>query len=437
MPRIQRPLILSAGLVALAVPLGGCGPGPEAAAAPPPDLPAAVAQTLTPARTTIRKVTREPAQVEAFETTTLHAKVAGYVEGLAADTGDRIRKGQVLAELDVPELRADLDQKRALVEQAEAERVQAASLVTVADAAIATSEAKVAEVRAATRRVEADVARWKAEYNRTEQLVRNQAVAESLLDETRSKLGAAESSREEIAARVRSAETGLIQSKAERDKAGADVAAAKARIAVARADQARAEALVGFAKILAPFDGVVTFRHIHTGHLTIPGGMNDPLFDVARTDRLRVVAGVPEADAPFIEPGDPAEIRFQALDGRTLAGRVSRTSWSLDQGTRTLRAEIDIENADGSIRPGLYAYVTIVAAERTDVLALPASATFKEAGRAYCVAVRDGRAHRLEIKTGVSDGKMIEILSGLGEAETIIASNPAAIAEGQPIEASR
>ena len=290
------------------------------------------------------------------------------MRSLAVDIGDKVKKGQVLAELDVPEVEAELQQKRALVEQAEADRKQAEAAVRVAEAAVASAKAKGTEVQAGIRRTEADVARWQAEFGRIEQLVRESAVTRSLLDETRSKQSAAQAARDEVRAQVTSAEAAQVQAVAEADKARADVVSAAARVEVAKAEVRRVEAMVRYTKIEAPFDGVVTRRNFDTGHLTMPGASGDPLFVVARSDVVTVSVGVPEADAPLVGVGDAAEVRLQVLDGRTFEGKVTRTSWSLDPATRTLRAEIDLPNTDDALLPGLYAYATIIGEEHADAL---------------------------------------------------------------------
>lgn len=439
MRRVPRRRLIGLALLGLAAPPAcGCGRAPEVTAAQSepagPDV-ARVVTTATPERATIRLTTSEPGQIEAFETTAIHAKVAGYVASLAVDIGDRIEAGQPLAELDVPELVAELEQKRAMIEQARAEQRQAESAVEVAQAAVASAEARVTEAQAAIRRTDADAARWQAEYARIDQLVRERAITDTLRDETRSKLESAQAGRDEVAAQVRSAEAAQAQATAELDKARSDVVAAEARVAVAEADARRAEAMAGYTKILAPYDGVVTRRHVDTGHLTVPGGASDPLFVVARTDRVRIAVGVPEASAPLVGVGDRAELSLQALDGRIFEGQVARISWALDQQTRTLRAEVDLENPDGTLRPGLYAYATIVTEEHADVLTVPATAVIREGGKAYCVVVEGDRARRREVQLGLNDGTRVEVLSGLEGGEAIVASNAGTLADGQPVRA--
>jgi RND family efflux transporter MFP subunit len=233
------------------------------------------------------------------------------------------------------------------------------------------------------------------------------------------------------------AEAALAQSDAEREKAVADVAVAEAHVRFAEADVRLAETMVEFTRIASPFAGTVTRRLVDTGHLTDPDGASDPLLTISRTDIVRVSVGVPEVDAPLVGVGDPARIRLQALEGRTFEGEVSRTSWALDQSTRTLRAEIDLENLEGVLQPGLYVYVTIIAEERPDVLSLPESAILRDpAGNASCMVAEDGKARRKPIELGLSDGDRVEVVSGLSGSEAVITSDPASLEEGQPVAPS-
>ncbi len=429
--------VVALTLIGLAVmPTAGCGPATDPTPARAETFaPVAVSRVITikPERATIRRTTAQPGQVEASEVTSMHAKVSGYVRSLAVDIGDKVKKGQVLAELDVPEVEAELQQKRALVEQAEADRKQAEAAVRVAEAAVASAKAKGTEVQAGIRRTEADVARWQAEFGRIEQLVRESAVTRSLLDETRSKQSAAQAARDEVRAQVTSAEAAQVQAVAEADKARADVVSAAARVDVAKAEARRVEAMVRYTKIEAPFDGVVIRRNFDTGHLTMPGASGDPLFVVARSDVVTVSVGVPEVDAPLVGVGDAAEVRLQALDGRTFKGKVTRTSWSLDPATRTLRAEIDLPNTDDVLLPGLYAYATIVGDEHADALCVPTSAVVRDGATSYCVIVADGRAARRPVAIGLSDGSKTEVVSGLEGGEAVVKANAASLADGQAV----
>ena len=168
--------------------------------------------------------------------------------------------------------------------------------------------------------------------------------------------------------------------------------------------------------------------------LETPGASGELLFIIARSDVVTITVGVPETDAPFVNPGDQAEIRLQALEGKTFEGKVTRTAWALDSATRTLRAEIDLPNADDVLRPGLYAYATIIVEERKQALTLPTSALFMVAGRSYCVAFVNGFAKRKEVKQGLIEGKRTEIVSGIDADDKVVEANASSLADGQPVE---
>ncbi|WP_152049737.1 efflux RND transporter periplasmic adaptor subunit [Tautonia marina] len=428
--------------IAMVVPglatLTGCGSAGDAVplqAQTTSEAPTPRVSTVLPERGTIRRVTSEPGQIEAFETTDLLAKVAGYVRSLAVDIGDPVEAGQVLAELDAPELEAELDRKQAHLEQDAADLDRARAMVEVAQAAVATAQAGIQEARAATRRSEAEIDRWQAEYDRIDRLVSERAVTEGLRDETLSKLEAARASRDEVEAQIQLAEAVLLQAEAERARALADVRVGEAHVRVAEADVRHAEAMKSFTRIVAPFNGIVTKRFVDTGHLTDPGGSRDPLLSIARTDIVRVVVGVPEVDAPLVDVGDRAEIRVQALGGRTFEGTVTRASWALDRATRTLRAEIDLENSDRTLQAGLYVYVSIVAEQRDEVLTLPLSAVLTDdEGQSSSVVIVDGRIQRRALELGLSDGTRVEVRAGLKEGEPVVTSDPSAFDDGQAVE---
>jgi HlyD family secretion protein len=207
------------------------------------------------------------------------------------------------------------------IEQATARRKQAEAAVAVAEADIAGSEARLVEVRAGVHRADAEVAPWWAELRRVEPLFEARAPTGTLLDETRSKSRAAEAALEEVRAQVNSAEVGLVQARAALDRARSDVAAAAAAIDVATTDATHARSMLAYARIEAPFDGVVIRRDVDTGSLTRPGPEGPPLFVVARS-----AVDVPEAVATEVNPGDRASVRIQAMNGRIVEGKVARIS---------------------------------------------------------------------------------------------------------------
>jgi RND family efflux transporter MFP subunit len=249
---------------------------------------------------------------------------------------------------------------------------------------------------------------------------------------------------------VKSAEVGLVPARAALDRAHSvvaaasdaiDVAAADAidvaaadAIDVAAADANHARAMLVYARIEAPFDGVVIRRDVDTGDRTGPGPDGPPLFVVARSDVVKVAVDAPEAVTTEVNPGDRASVRIQAMNGQIVEGKVSRISWALHPKTRTIRVEIDIPNPGGWLRPGLYAYATIDAEERPDVLTVPSAAIVEEDGKARCVVVANGQAARRLVVLGLKDGTRAEIASGLSGDESVIKANAASLADGQPVQ---
>jgi multidrug efflux pump subunit AcrB/multidrug resistance efflux pump len=293
----------------------------DRAATPPASI--AVVQ---PIRTTLQRTTTQPAQLEAFETTAVRAKAAGFVERVLVDIGDRVTAGQVLAELSLPEVVAEREEKAAELIRATAEVRRAEARQRVATAGREAAAARLAEVTAAAERSEADLRRRESELKRTEQLVAEAAVTAALLDETRSTLQAAAAGKREAAAVVLSAEAAAVEADALIGQAAADLEAARAGVNVVRSELARIEAILGYGRITAAFAGTIQSRLVHPGRLTSPMESADPLFILERTDRLRVVTAVPELQAAYVDVGDAVEIRLQAAPPSMIAPRPATSS---------------------------------------------------------------------------------------------------------------
>ncbi len=396
--------------------------------------PATAVVTVRPERKTIRRMTEQPGHIEAIEETPLFAKISGFVREVSVDIGDRVTKDQVLAELLVPEMVEELKQKQAMVAQAKSEGVQATAAVQVAAAGVATAKVKITETLAATKRSEADYDRWKAELARIERLAAENAIQKKVVEETQAQFRAADAWREEAGAKIESARAGLAEAEAKLTKANADVTAATAKVAVAEADEGRMKAMLEYAKITAPFAGVVTQRNVHTGHFIPASGSREPLLVVIRTDPVRVFVDVPEKDATAVGRDNSAVVRVQALGSQEFTGTVARTAWALDRTARTLRTEIDVPNADGKLRPGMYVYTGVVVAERKDALAIPASALVKQAEKTVCCCVSGGKIVRKPVTIGLNDGTNVEVLSGLEGTEEIVKANAAALSDGQAVQ---
>jgi multidrug efflux pump subunit AcrA (membrane-fusion protein) len=307
-----------------------------------------------------------------------------------------------------------LKRKEALVEQAKIDIIQAEAALAVARANLETAKSLVKESKATLKGAQASHNRWKSEFTRIDKLVAEQVVDNQVRDETLNQYKSAEAGVELAAAKIQSAEANEKESTARIAKADADLAASRNRLVVAQADFRSETAILQYAKIEAPFDGVVTDRLVDTGKLVKPGGNGDskregPLFIVCRMDTVRVFMDVPEADAVSVQVGAEATVRIQALKEKEFKGKVAGTSWALEAKQRTLRVEIDFPNPTGDLRPGMYAYAKI-RAQDAKVLALPAAAVESRDGAHFCFIVENGKAVRTPIKIGARQGSFVEAI---------------------------
>jgi RND family efflux transporter MFP subunit len=267
-------------------------------------------------------------------------------------------------------------------------------------------------------------------------LVSRSAVTQKLADETKAQLNAAAATRAETQAKVESARSNASAGEAQVEQSIANEAASRARLHVAETERARVAALVQYLSIEAPFDGVVAERNAEVGVLADAGGgaQAAPLFVVVRSDPVRVFIDLPELDAPLVDVGDPAIVRTQALPGREFSGAVTRSSWSLDAATRTLHTEIDIPNADGALRPGMYAQVTVELAAAENALVVPESAVFEQDGKVWCSVIENRLAVRKAVSPGLKSGAEVAITAGLDGDELVVSAKGAALKAGQAVE---
>jgi multidrug resistance efflux pump len=357
-------------------------------------------------------VIEQPARIEGFEQTPIVVKIPGFVREWKADIGQRVAGGDVLAELAVPEEREELRRREAAVELARAEVTAAETALEAAKADEARADALAAQAKATKARTDANLTRWRAEFGRVESAAKSGVTSRSDYDAAQNQLAAAEAAVKEAEAGVAAATAGKASATAARVKAEAGVAVAKARLAVAAADARRQAEWVNYATVRAPYAGVVARRNVDRGQYVTPpasGSAQAPLFVVVRTDPVRVFVDVPETEAALVRAGMPASVRVQALGDREVAGTVARTSWTLDQATRTLRAEVDLPNPDGVLRPGMFATVRL-AVERPGAWVVPAGAVVTADEQPYALRAEGGKAVRTPVKLGARQGGTVEIL---------------------------
>jgi membrane fusion protein (multidrug efflux system) len=313
-------------------------------------------EVTAPRRGDIHRFVTLPATLRANQSVTLHAKVPGYLKSITVDRGDTVKAGQLLAELEFPELLA------------------------------------------ARSRLEAEAAIAKIESDR---------------------LGAA-----------RAKAPDLVTPQA------AD--AASARLAIAQAALKENETMLGYAKITAPFAGVVTARNVDVGAFVPAATANAStgaaaIVTVMDFATVRVRVAVPEVEAARVKTGQPVVVTTDALPGKTFRGTVTRHAGALDESTRSLLVEADLPNADGALRPGMYLSARIGVELHTDTMLIPAAALVREKAAGFVFTLTDGRATKLPVKYGFIDSTSAEILDGLAANTRVIIPGKVALAPGQAV----
>jgi membrane fusion protein, multidrug efflux system len=323
-----------------------------------------------------------PAGLVANQQTLVYARASGYVSRWLVDIGDRVKKGQLLLQLDTPELDKQLAQARA----------------------------SLAQTIAALRQAEAnrDLARITA--------LREAALFARLL------ISAQENDQAQTQAAVWDA----------------NVKAAKANVAAQRANVGQLEQLVSFGRVYAPYDGTITRRLVDVGTLVNAGAgtTNAALFEIAATDPMLAYVDVPQVFAPTVRVGTDAKIAVRNFRGRVFSGRVTRTAGALDPASRTLRTEVDLPNPKGELLAGMYVDVSLNVAVSHQVVRVPSSAIIADS-RGVHVAVVDGsgKVQLVAVTTGLDNGTTIDVVAGLSGGEHVIAAPPGGVADGMQVQA--
>ncbi len=316
-----------------------------------------------------------PAEAHGWYASTIFARVSGYVTSWSADIGDHVKKNQVLAVIDTPELDAQLEAAKAQLKAAEAEM-------------------KVSE---------ADAEFAKTTYNRW--------------------IGAAK---------------GVVSDQEREDKkagfasAVAKLNAAQARINLDKSNVDRLTYMTQFKQVSAPYDGVITDRRIDIGDLVTAGSTSNtaPLFGIAQTDKIRVFANVPQSASLDLAAGTPAEIFSEDLTTKVFEGKINRTTQSISKEARTLRVEVDMPNPTGKILPGMYLQISFHLKPK-NWAQIPASALlFRTSGPQVAVVQPDDTIRFQDVKIGRDNGATVDIASGLSEGARVALNISNQIADG-------
>jgi RND family efflux transporter MFP subunit len=326
------------------------------------------------------------------------AKVAGYIRAINVDVGDRVRQGQVLATLEVPEMEDELTRAAASIEQANAETSRAQD-----DQRRAESAHEIAHL---------SLTRMQNVAKREPGLVPQQEV-----DEIRSR---------------------DLESEAQVAAAKSNLAAAKERVQVLRADEARLRTMSKYQTIIAPFDGVVTKRYANTGAMIQAGTASQtqamPVVKISQNGLLRLILPVPESSVPAVAVGRTVAVRVPTL-GRTFSGRVARFTDKLQLSTRTMDTEVDVPNPSLSIVPGMYAEVDLQLESHRNVVAVPLDAIDGTGANARVFTVTGaGMVHATPVKVGIETAQQAEIQQGVGEGDLVVVGRRAGLKDGDRVK---
>ncbi len=307
-----------------------------------------------------------PGNVEAFTDTPIYSRTNGYLKKWYFDIGAYVRKGQLLAVIETPEIDQQLNQSRAELERMEA-------------------DAQLAGVTS----------------NRWQTLLAKHAVSQQEADQTR-----------------------------------ANYIAAQAAVDASEANVRRLEQLQSYERIIAPFDGVITQRNTDVGDLIDAGsGSNSPrqLFHLDAIDRLRVYVAVPEVDADAIHNGDSATLTQDSNPGMKIRGTIVRNSDAINQSTRTLNVEVDIDNSKDLLRPGAYVFVHFRLPPISNTVTIPSNTLLFRAEGLRVGVVRNSRVQLVPITIGRDFGSSVEITSGLTASDEVIVNPSDSLASGAQV----
>jgi RND family efflux transporter MFP subunit len=226
-----------------------------------------------------------------------------------------------------------------------------------------------------------------------------------------------------LGAKIEMARAQVESARAKMETPRAKQTGAKARLEQAGANVARLTTLMGYARIEAPFDGVVTERYVDPGAMIQTAASSRqaaPIVTVMNVEKVRIYVDVPDGEAVYVREGNPTTLTVRELPGREFKGTVARFTTALDPGTRTMRVEINVPNPNHTLRAGMYGNVALSLDTRRNVLVLPARCLITEKQKKSVLVVEGGMVKKAEVTTGADDGSHVEILSGLKGKEDVI-----------------
>lgn len=346
----------------------------------------------------ISRVLTLAGQFQPYQVVDVHPKVSGYMTRINVDIGDVVHQGQTLAVLEVPELKAqlagtgfDLEQTKQEIERAQHE--------------ISRAEATHAALHAAADRLQQAAT------------ARPGLIAQQELDNAMAQDRASE---------------------AQVDAARAALSAAQEHSGAARADNQRVQSLENYTTVTAPLNGVVVWRYADSGAL-IQGGTDSnsqalPIVRLSQSSLLRLRIPVPENDIRFVHTGDQLQVRVDAI-GRSIVGKIVRFTRDIDLETRTMETEVDVDNKDLSITPGMYANAMLQLAHVENIVTIPVEAlVLQDRQQAVYVLDSSNHVHIRNVQVGQQGSKLAQIMSGLQAGDRVIIGGQDKYSEGEVVD---
>ena len=355
------------------------------------------ARIATAQRGDISHVLTLAGQFQPYQVVDVHPKVSGYMAHINVDIGDVVHQGQTIAVLEVPELKAQLQQTVFQLKQSQEEMARAQHEINRAEAEHAAVHSQFARLSEAAKS-------------------RPGLIAQQEIDDAQAK---------------------DLSSEAQVDAAKSALAAAREHAGSAQADNDRVQALHNYTTVTAPLDGVVIWRFADTGAL-IQGGTNSnsqdlPIVRISQSNLLRLRIPVPEDDVRYVHPGDELQVRVDAL-GRSMTGKIVRSTRDVNFETRAMETEVDVPNKDLSIAPGMYANTALQLAHVSNVVTIPVEAlTIDGSKRTVSVLDAKNHVHIREVQTGLEGSRLAEITSGLNPGDRVILGGQDKYAENEAV----
>lgn len=347
-------------------------------------------------RKTLERTLALSSELVPFQEIDVYAKESGFIKTLNVDYGSRVKANQVLATLEIPELQSQLKQD---------------------DAAIKNASDQINHAENELSRVQAQSKVMQLQYKRLDSVAKSKPglVAQQEVDDAEGK---------------------ALASAAQVEASKSNLQAAQSRLAEAQAKRDHDQVLFDYSNITAPFAGVVTQRYANQGAL-MQSGMNSstqamPLVRLSEDDKFRLVIPVPESYVRYIRIGSPVSVRVPSLN-RTVPGTVTRFSVDVQEDTRTMHTEVDVENPGRVLVPGLYAEATITLEKKADALSVPLEAMDRGDQNTVLVVNASNKIEIRKVTLGIQTAEDAEVLLGVEEGESIVVSDRSSLKAGQEV----